>query len=174
MEETEFVNRLRKGEEAAFIQFVDDYKKKMISLCYSYTGDWQIAEDLSQEAFISFYQSINNFKGQSSLSTYLYRIAVNKCLTYKKKETLTNKLLSLIQNKEETLSYEDKDAVRQEINTLSKDIKTPIVLCYYVGLSHKEIAEVLNTTERAIEGRIYRGKAKLKEKLEKEEVHLWQ
>lgn len=175
MNEYILIEDIKKGSEEAFVEIVDKYKKKIVSLCYSYTNDLAIAEDLSQEVFISFYKGIYAFRGDSSLSTYLYRITVNKCLSYKKKSSLkevVTEFISLAKN-ESSISYEEKDIIRRSINSLSKDAKTPLILYYYIGLSYKEISEVLGTTERSVEGKIYRAKQKLKGKLEKEGEFKW-
>lgn len=175
MNEDILIEDIKRGSEEAFVTIVDKYKKKIVALCYSYTNDALIAEDLSQEVFIAFYKGINNFRGESSLSTYLYRITVNKCLTYNKKFSLKEIVTEFIPFKgnDSGISYEEKDIVRKSINSLSKDAKTPLILYYYIGLSYKEISQVLGISERAVEGKIYRAKQKLKIKLEKEEALKW-
>jgi RNA polymerase sigma-70 factor (ECF subfamily) len=88
LEDLEIVEQLKQGSEECFIQIVDKFKKKVISLCYTYTSDYQEAEDLSQEVFISFNNSIDKFRGDCSISTYIYRIAVSRCLDYKRRKNL--------------------------------------------------------------------------------------
>lgn len=175
MNEMTLIEDIRSGSEEAFVTIVDKYKNKIAALCYSYTNDSSIAEDLSQEVFIAFYKGIKNFRGDCSLSTYLYRITVNKCLSYKKKSSLKEVVTEILSLKasDSGISYEEKDVVRRSINSLSKDAKTPLVLYYYIGLSYKEIGEVLGITERAVEGKLYRAKQKLKVRLEKEEGFQW-
>lgn len=175
MKEDVLIEAIRQGSEEAFVTIVNKYKNKIVALCYSYTNDPLIAEDLSQEVFIAFYKGIKNFRGESSLSTYLYRITVNKCLSYKKKFNFREVITEFIPLKgnESGISYEEKDVVRKSINSLSKDAKTPLILYYYIGLSYKEIGQVLGISERAVEGKIYRAKQKLKGKLEKEEAFKW-
>ena len=174
MQEEELVDRLKEEDEEAFIELVNMYKKKVASLCYSYTEDIHEAEDLSQEVFISVYKNIKTFRRESSVSTYLYRITINKCLSYKRKGSFKDMIVNILmydKGIEEDMDL--KTYVRQEIKKLSKDLKTPLVLYYYVGLSYKEISEILETTERTVEGRIYRAKKKLKEKFKGEEALLW-
>jgi RNA polymerase sigma-70 factor (ECF subfamily) len=157
--------RIRAGDEECFIQLVDTYKKKIIALCYSYTKDSHEAEDLSQEVFISFYKNIDNFRGDCSISTYIYKIAVRKCLDFKKKRSMKSMLIEVFKDKGKSEELDDKIFIRQCIDELPKDIKVPVILFYYVGLNQKEIGKVLNITQKAVEGRIYRGKQKLKDKL---------
>lgn len=168
-EETQLIQQLKSKNEDAFLEVVNMYKKKIVALCYSYTIDSFEAEDLSQEVFISLYKSIDNFRGESSLSTYIYKIAVSKCLDYKRKRSIKSFLAGLISYGAASNSeYEEKSFIQAIINGLNRDLKAAVVLYYYVGLNHKEIAEVLQTTSRAVEGKIYRAKQILKNELEKE------
>lgn len=168
MEEQDLIKGLREGDEDCFIRVVDMYKKKVVSLCYSYTHDYQEAEDLSQEAFITIYNSINNFRGECSLSTYIYRITVSRCLDYKRKKSIKNFLTGLINvHKDESFDVDDKNYVRECILSLPEELKTAVVLYYYVGLSQKEIGEVLNISPKNVEGKIYRAKQKLRLEFEK-------
>lgn len=170
----EEIERLKNGDKNQFTLIIEKYKKMIISLCYSYTQDYGEAEDLSQEVFISFYKSLSNFRGDSKISTYLYRITVNKCITYKKKRSVKMIFSGLFTHgKEEEISIIDRNQVRDAIRELPEELKTPIILYYYTGLSYKEISEILDISERAVEGRIYRGKSKLKDKLNREEEELW-
>lgn len=161
----DIINGIRAGDEECFIRLVDMYKKKIISLCYSYTEDSHEAEDLSQEVFMNFYKSINDFRGDCSISTYIYKIAVRKCLDFKKKRNMKDMLKEVFRDKGKEDTLDEKIFIRQCINELPKDIKIPLVLFYYVGLNQKEIGNILNITQKAVEGRIYRGKQKLKDKL---------
>ena len=169
MDENQIVARLKEKDEECFLQVVDLYKKKIISLCYSYTYDYYEAEDLSQEAFIGIFNSIGNFRGDCSLSTYIYKITLSKCLDFKRKKSIKNFLTGLLTlSKEEVVDLDEKAYIRQCISSLPPDLKTPLVLYYYIGLTQKEIGDILNLTPKTIEGRIYRAKSRLKEKLEKE------
>jgi RNA polymerase sigma-70 factor (ECF subfamily) len=168
LEEQDLVKGLRDGNEECFMEVVDLYKRKVVSLCYSYTNDYQEAEDISQEVFISIYNSIHSFREECSLSTYIYRITVSRCLDFKRKKSIKNFLTGLINaHKEDSMDIDDKNHVRQCIISLPEELKTPVVLYYYIGLSQKEIGEVLNITPKNVEGRIYRAKQKLKVELEK-------
>lgn len=166
--EEEIVSGLKKGDEDCFIELVDLYKKKVISLCYSYTRDYQEAEDLSQEVFISIFRGINNFRGDCSFSTYIYKITVSRCLDYKRKKSIKGFLTGLISSEgARDEDVDEKNFVQQCIKSLKDELRLPVVLHYYVGLNFREIADILNTTEKAVEGRIYRARQKLKIEFEK-------
>ncbi|MCY6485452.1 RNA polymerase sigma factor [Clostridium aestuarii] len=171
-DEKSIIERLKQKDEECFIEVVNSYKKKVLALCYSYIEDYYEAEDLSQEVFTSLYKSIDKFRGNCSLSTYIYKITVSKCLDYKRKKSLKGFLTDMfhIQKAEEPVDLDEKIFVRQCIKKLSKDLRLVVVLYYYIGFSQKEIGEILNITPRAVEGKIYRAKKKLKNELKKEDA----
>ena len=80
MQENELVNRLKNGDEEAFRIIFNDNQKKVINACYRLVNDIDTAEDLTQEVFIKVYSSISQFRGESQLSTWIYRIAITKSL----------------------------------------------------------------------------------------------
>lgn len=168
MRDDEIVDKLKGKNQEDFIDIVNNYKKKIIAFCYSYTADKFEAEDLSQEVFIAFYKSIDKFRGECSISTYLYKIAVSKCLDFKRKRSIKDMLTLNFEDRGKSYDLDSKVFIRQCIKNLPKEIKLSVVLYYYVGLSHKEIGEILNISPKAVEGRIYRGKQKLKSQLKKE------
>jgi RNA polymerase sigma-70 factor (ECF subfamily) len=169
LEEQEIIQCLRKKDNKIFLEVVNSYKKKIISLCYTYTNDYHEAEDLSQEVFISLYNSIDKFREECSLATYIYRITVSRCLDYKRKKSIKGFLTGLLNSYvENNIDYDEKRYIREQVNKLSEDFKLPVVLYYFIGISQREIGEILKISERAVEGRIYRAKQKLKVEFEKE------
>ena len=169
MSDKEIIEGLKNNNNEVFLQLVDSYKKKIISFCYSYTKDYHEAEDISQEVFITLYNCISRFREECSLSTYIYKITVSKCLDYKRKRSIKGFLTGLLGSyKDETIDYDEKNYVRNAINNLSEDLKVPIVLYYYIGLSQSEIGNILKVSQKAVEGRIYRAKKILKIEFESE------
>ncbi len=165
VKEDDIVKGLKENNEESFINMVEIYKNKILSLCYSYTQDYGEAEDISQEVFISIYKGIKNFREESSLSTYIYKITVSRCLDYKRRKSIKGFLTGLFQmNKEieNTFDKDDKNAVREAVSNLPEDLRVCIVLYYFIGLTQKEIGDILNISPKNVEGRIYRGKKKLK------------
>lgn len=171
MEEQEFIEKIKTKDENAFIYMVDLYKKRILSLCYSYTSDYYEAEDLSQEVFISIFNNIDKFRGDCSFSTYLYKITTSKCIDFTRKKSIKNFLTGLFTfSKESNPDIDEQNFIRQSIQSLPLDLKTPLVLYYYIGLNQKEISSILNLPLKTIEGRIYRAKNKLKNVIEKEDT----
>ncbi len=142
------------------------------------------ADDLTQDVFIQAYQSLSRFKGDSAFSTWLYRIAVNASLN-KVRKSSKNLILQRLDTlfgaekiKEVPFSASDTEnpeniLIRQEhvewvqraLDTLPENQRTAIVLSKYDDLSQKEIAEIMNTTEGAVEALLQRAKKNLREKL---------
>jgi RNA polymerase sigma-70 factor (ECF subfamily) len=147
-----------------------------------FVHDKEEAEDLTQEIFLNVWKSLPKFRGDSSFSTWLHRIAVNACLNNKRKNTgnLLTRLSSFL-GKENTLQEhltlneespedilireENRAWLKKALDSLPENQHTAIVLSKYEDLSQKEIAGILNITEGAVEALIQRAKKNLREKL---------
>ena len=92
MSEKEFIVSLQKGDPLAFKQLVETWQNMVYNTVLSIVQDIQEAEDLSQEVFIQVYQSVKSFRGDSKLSTWLYRIAVSKALDAERKKKAKKRL----------------------------------------------------------------------------------
>jgi RNA polymerase sigma factor (sigma-70 family) len=172
LEEHQIVERLKNKDNECFIEIINQYKRKIISLCYAYTQDYFEAEDLSQEVFISLYNNIVRFREECSLSTYIYKIAMSKALDYKRRKSLKGFLTGLFNTNtaQRECDIDEKNYIRQCISRLSPDLKEAVVLYYYIGLNQKEISKILNVSQKAVEGRIYRAKQKLRIEIQREDV----
>ena len=85
MQEEKFINQLREGARSAYSQLLDDYEHKVFATCMSFVPNKEDAEDIGQEVFVEVFKSIQKFKGNSKLSTWIYRITTNKCLEFIRK-----------------------------------------------------------------------------------------
>ena len=172
MEEHQIVERLKNKDNECFIEIINQYKRKVISLCYAYTQDYFEAEDLSQEVFLALHNNIVKFREECSLSTYIYKISMSKALDYKRKKSLKGFLTGLfnINTAQSECDIDEKNYTRQCIIKLPEDLKQAIVLYYYIGLNQKEISQILNISQKAVEGRIYRAKQKLRIEIQREDV----
>jgi len=174
LEDKGIIERMKNKDEDAFIEFVNNYKMKLVMFCYSYTKDIYEAEDLSQEIFIKLFKSIGSFRFESSVSTFLFQIAKNLCIDYCRKKRI-KQIFGFLDLLKDEFNYEDCDDkifVRKCILDLPENLRTIVVLYYYIGFNEKDIANILNISQRAVEGRIYRAKQKLKKEFEKGEVIL--
>jgi len=182
--DTVIVQEVRAGNVAAFDQLVLKYRERVYSIIYNLTSNRDDAADLTQDAFIKAFQSINRFGGQSSFFTWLYRIAVNTTHTHLRKNRLRT-FFSLEQAAEEEKTPEwlaqlavesgaEKEVfvrdLQQRLNEafqkLSIKHRTVITLFEIDGLSHAEIAEVMGSTEGTVRSRLHYAKLQLQADLQ--------
>ena len=86
MEEQKFIDALREGTNQAYGRLLDEFQQKVFNTCISFVPNQEDAEDIAQDVFIEVFNSISKFKGNSKLSTWIYRIATNKCLEFIRKK----------------------------------------------------------------------------------------
>jgi RNA polymerase sigma-70 factor (ECF subfamily) len=180
-EEQLFIQSLKSGDSLAYEKLVKLYQNKVYNTCYSFLKQSDIAEDQTQEVFILIFNSITQFEEKSSLKTWIYRITVSKCLDYLRSQNRQKRkskgLLSLFGLAQEIPAnndftpyehLENKEYAKIIADTLDemKDkYKTAFVLKYMDGMSQKEIAQIMECSEKAVEGILARAKIILKEKL---------
>ena len=180
-EEQLFIQSLKSGDSIAYEKLVKLYQNKVYNTCYSFLKQSDIAEDQTQEVFILIFNSIAQFEEKSSLSTWIYRITVSRCLDYlrsqnrqKRKSTGLLSLFGLAQEIPANNDFtpyehlENKEYAKIIADTLDEmkgKYKTAFVLKYMEGLSQKEIAQIMECSEKAVEGILARAKIILKEKL---------
>lgn len=171
-----FIEQLRKGNNDAFRQLVTDYQQRVRSTALSMVQDMEVAEDLTQEVFVTVYRSIGAFNGKSALSTWIYRITVNKCLDYlrsresRKKNGLWPTGSGETTNEAGDFIHPGITAERRELSILLyKTIKllpenqhTAFVLVHIEELPQKEVAEIMNLSVKAIESLLQRAKSNLR------------
>lgn len=183
--ERELVEDILNGEYAKFRIIVERYSEVLFRIAIGYMRTEADAEEVVQQVFVKAYAQLSSFKGLSKLSTWLCRIAVTSSLnelakrdrgrSFKKRVKEENHpnegLVGLhIQNPEEQLiKAELKEMVQKGIDSLPPQQKTALILQRYQELSQKEIAEVMEISEGAVEQHLYRAKANLKRFIEKKE-----
>lgn len=178
--EEALIKAISDGDERYFRYFVEKFKDKIYNTCLGFLRNPQDAEDIAQEVFIEVHQSIGQFKRQSSLSTWLYRVATNKSLEYirsrnrKKRFTLfTSKDVYEQEDKftefvHPGIQAENKERARVLMNAieqLNEKQRSAFVLHKIEMLSQAEIAEVLQTTQSGVESLLHRAKANLRKML---------
>lgn len=181
--EKELVEKLKQGDETAFKFIVEEYQDLVYNTAIGIVQNEEDAEDVAQEAFVQVYQSIHNFKGESKLSTWLYRITVTKALDHerKKKRKKRSAILKRIFLTEEDNEIETPDfnhpgvlldqkenaaELFRAIRKLPENQKVAFVLNKLEGLSYQEISEVMNTSLSSVESLLHRAKTNLKKNLE--------
>jgi RNA polymerase sigma-70 factor (ECF subfamily) len=181
--ETVLIEQLKRKDEAAFKTIVDQWKDLVYNTILGIVQNETEAEDLTQEVFIKVFENISSFKGESKLSTWLYRIATTTALDHlrsKKRKKRFGFMQSLFgDNQEEKeqipdfhhpgvkLDNKERAAVLfKAIDSLPDNQKAAYTLHKLEGLSYREISEVLNTTVPAVESLMSRANANLRKKLE--------
>lgn len=165
-----------------FRQLVEAYQHRVVNTAFGFTHNLQDAEDVAQEVFLYVYRSIAGFKEKSLLSTWIYRITVNKALDYiktrqrKKRNAGTPDLSydealnmgeSTANPEQQMLDNEGLRLLYEAINTLPEKQKKALILSKQEGLSNDEVAAVLKTTRSAVETLIHRAKQQLRKELER-------
>ena len=158
-----------------FEEIVHSHGDYILRLCYTYTKDWQMAEDLTQETFIRFYTAQEKFRQEADVKTYLYRIAVNRCKTYlaswRYKQTQLIEIgQKLISKDNVALQIERKDEAKQlyeKIAGLTVKYREVLVFYHYFDWTTAQIAELLSCSENTVKTRLRRGRQQLGQLLEK-------
>lgn len=154
-------------KEARFKEIYETNYSRVNRLCLGYVnGDEELAADLAQEIFIKVWENLKNFRDESSISTWIYRIAVNTCLMAIRKGKRTSKKYSLEVVSE--IKEEDSEVEKENrlvdlytcINALSETNKA-IIMLELEGIQQKEIAEIIGIKHEAIRTRIHRIKKEL-------------
>jgi RNA polymerase sigma-70 factor (ECF subfamily) len=150
----EVVQRVLQGETAAFEVLVREHQQDIYRLTYRMTRNAEDAKDLAQESFVQAYRALATFRGQSRFSTWLYRIAMNLCLNHLKSSAredpaeVDGHLPEARADSLEALMTDERNrAVAQAIGALPPQQKATLTLRVQQGLSHKEIAEILDCSE---------------------------
>ncbi|MDT5121504.1 MAG: polymerase sigma-70 factor, subfamily [Acidobacteriota bacterium] len=184
--ETQFIERLRARETAAFDRLVEERSVEVYSLLYRLTEDAEEARDLTQETFLRVFQSIDRFRGDADLKTWIYRIAVNQARnrwrSWRRRRRdstlsldapdspderpLSSRLQSSAINPEqETLAHERETVLRNALRTLGRSYKETVILRDVEGLSYEEIAATLSISVGTVKSRLARGRLELRRKL---------
>jgi RNA polymerase sigma-70 factor (ECF subfamily) len=179
----QLVQRVQRGEKAAFDLLVVKYQRKIFRLLSRLIRDPAEVEDVAQEAFIKAYRALPNFRGDSAFYTWLYRIAINTAKNWlvsqgrraptsteadiEEAETFDDgeQLRDLNTPDSMLLTKQVADAVNRAIEQLPEDLRTAIVLRELEGLSYEEIAETMNCPIGTVRSRIFRAREAIAEEL---------
>jgi RNA polymerase sigma-70 factor (ECF subfamily) len=185
MQEEVIIQLLCQGDEKTFKLIYDLNQKTVMNICYRFVGSREAAEDLTQEVFLEVFRSIKQFRKDSKLSTWIYRIATTKSIDYIRSQKSKKRfafLTSISDDKKikenlpdtdgsnsekKVIDEETKQILYRVIYTLPENQRSALVLSKYNELSYKEIADILNTSLPAVESLIHRAKKNLEKKLYK-------
>ncbi len=180
------VRQCVRGDLTAFEPLVVKYQDRIYNLCWRMCGDRQAAEDLTQEAFLKAFESLGTFRGASGFFTWLYRIATNLALSYRRTERrqihlaagdqwddMPSQAARLHRAVREANDQPDaaveRDEVRrivwQAIQELDDEHRSVVVLRDMEGLDYAEMAEVLGVPAGTIKSRLHRARMAIRERL---------
>jgi len=174
---SELVKKSQLGDRSAFEQLVLRHQELVFSLAYKLTGNREMANDVAQEAFIRAWKAIEKFRGDSTFSTWIYRITVNTAWTLRKKAKKHN-TLNIDDTYEPIVIDEKKDPemvainsdlsseLSKALNNLPVEQRIIVELKNIEGRSHKEIADYLDISVTAAKVRLHRAHQKLRQILE--------
>jgi RNA polymerase sigma-70 factor (ECF subfamily) len=185
--EAEFIERLKRGEAAAFEEWVGDRSGEIYGLLLRLTENCEEARDLTQETFLRAFQSIGRFRGEADLRTWLYRIAINQArnrwrwwrrrrrdstvsldaVQGQKNQPLMATLVEGSENPEQhTLAHEREVALRAALQKLGVSYRETVILRDIEGFSYEEIASTLGINVGTVKSRLARGRHELRRRLE--------
>jgi RNA polymerase sigma-70 factor (ECF subfamily) len=175
----ELVERHRYGDRAAFEQIYRRHAEMVFNLALRMTGDPEEAADVSQETFLRVHRHCGRFRGQSSLKTWIYRVAVNCCRSrFRRNQTWRTRIVSGSLERIEqvadtrrgpedrTLARDRGETVMQALLRLPEPFREAVVLRDLEGLTYEEIARVVGTRIGTVRSRIARGRDRLRALLE--------
>jgi len=179
------VEKIIAGDRFAFEELINEYKDSVIRTCMGFVHNYNDAEDITQDVFIEIYESINKFRGDSKLSTWIYRIAVNKSLNFIRKnkkhsvlksietffagDNSSNSNIDIADEKAESKTGMEQTetalVLAKAIDSLAKNQKIAFTLHKYDDLSYKQIADVMELSLSSVESLIHRAKINLQKRL---------
>lgn len=183
MTEIAFIQSIKNNEPESFRKLVLSYQDMIINTCYGFVKNHTDAEDVAQEVFIEVYRSISKFREDAKLSTWLYRIAVNKSIDFlrkQKRKIWLGSIQSVFGSEAKAMVVEDKHqpnpqqileqnerkiVLQHAIDKLAENQKTAFILHKYEGLSYKEIAKIMDLSLSSVESLMHRAKKNLKKLL---------
>jgi RNA polymerase sigma-70 factor (ECF subfamily) len=181
------LRRLRERDERAFKEMVEQYQNQIFNLLYRMVGSKEEAEDLAQEVFVTVFKSIDQFRGESKFSTWLYRIAANHCKNRIKylarrhdrdhgefdealaRDEAPGAVAAPVEvpRPDAALEGVERERVLQEaIASLDEEQRLVIVLRDVEELSYEEICEITGLPEGTVKSRLHRARMALKERIE--------
>jgi RNA polymerase sigma-70 factor (ECF subfamily) len=174
--ESELVAACARGTTEAFDILVARHQRQIYQLCYRFVGNHEDASDLSQETFLRAYRGVRSFRGQSSVGTWLYRIAVNVCLTRAAVRRPSTEPLDARQHvdtrsespADKILRGEQADRVRAAIGGLPPKQRAALILRVYQELSHNEIADLMGSSVGTVKANVFHALQNLKRILGRE------
>ena len=177
LDQPETIDRLKLGDTALFSEVVGKWQDKVYNTAISIVQNQEDAEDICQEVFVQLHESIGTFRGEALLSTWLYRVTVNKALDHEKKKKSKKRggfirAIFITEEIDEPVHFEHPGVLAEKkesakalfyaLKKLPESQRIAFVLHTIEGNSYDEIAAITGTTRMAVESLLARAKVNLK------------
>ena len=170
-----WLERARRGDQAAFSRLVGAYQGPVYNLCYRMLSNAPEAEDAAQETFLRMYTKLHTYQPERKLSSWVLSIASHYCIDRLRRrrgqwlsldeEPVAATLASPNRGPEElALRSESRDEVQRLVDVLPAAYRVPLILRYWYDLSYAEIADVMGLTVQAVKSRLHRARLQVIEK----------
>ena len=167
MNDSELIPRAASGDRSAFQTLVERYRPMVYRVAYQFAGNHHDADDIAQEVFIKVYRSLDRFRQDSQFTSWLYRIAMNACIDYRRRQapsggSAEEAELVLMNTPEETPGPEDRAyagelgaALETAVKALPAGQRLVFVMRHHEGLKLSEIAEALGLAEGTVKRQLH-------------------
>lgn len=181
------IKAISEGHEDALVELMGQYREPVFRLAYRYAGNALDAANLAEEIFAKVYFNAHRYRPKATVKSWLFTIAANQCRDFLRRERRHRQSISLSASPlsaddprplseripgtdkdgaESTESSERLDELRRAIRSLPDKLRFPFVFCALEGHSHEAAAEILHTSRKTVESRIYRARKQLQAMLE--------
>jgi RNA polymerase sigma-70 factor (ECF subfamily) len=173
-DDREAIQACQRGEREAFDRLVERYQRDVYRLCFRYVNNHHDANDMAQEVFLKAYRAIAKFRGDSSFSTWLYRIAVNTCLNFRAArkppaEELSENVADAGAPVLDRLERDERSQrVREAVARLPEKQRATLILKVYQDLTHEEVAGILGSSVGTVKANLFHALANLRKTLGRE------
>ena len=170
------LRRAQRGDPGAFEELISPLEERIWRICWHYTGNREAAEDCGQEAMLRIWRSLDSYRGECALESWVYRIAANCCMDYlrKRKRDRSVSVEPLREQgfdppdpspgtEEQAESADEHCRLREAIALLPEDQREALVMTQLEKIPYEEAARLLSVSEGTVKSRVSRAKARLKE-----------
>jgi len=176
MSDGEIIARVRAGDTAAFADLVRRHQDRVYGMALRATGRSEDAEDLAQEVFLSVFRGLEGFKGDAKFTTWLYRIAWNRCADWLRRNRKPGRRTVRLEEAEaladgaadpaaETIGRDERLGLRRALDGLEEHYRSVVELACIQGLSYAEVGAALGLPVKTVETRLYRARRLLRDRL---------
>ncbi len=164
------IKRFIEGDESTFGVLMHKHREKVRNIIYLTVGNANTVDDLSQDVFITVYKNLDHFRFECQFTTWLYRIAVNKCKDHLRKMKVRNIFIPLKESGMDPIYAaheikDEKEIVRNAISKLPDKLRVPLLLKDIEGFSYQEISDLVQCEIGTVKSRIFRARENLKKLL---------